>query len=80
MTNGHYAAHKYEDAKQDFAIWAGLVDRRRLFSDEQLAALCGCIDRTLENDFALSYEQEKGLRELQEQMKNLIPAITSSGN
>ena len=80
VTTGHYAAHHYEDAKQDFAIRAGLVDRRRLFSDEQLAELCGCIDRTLENDFALSYEQEKGLRELQEQMKDLIPAITSSGN
>ena len=70
---GHYFMQLYEGAKQDFAARAGLVNRQRLFSDEQLAVIRKACAFSLEDDVTLSYAEEKLLRSVQEQIGQLFP-------
>ena len=70
---GHYFMENYEAAKQDFAVRAGLVERQRLFSDEQLAVIRNACAFALEADATLSYAEEKQLHSLQEQIELLLP-------
>ena len=39
VTQGHYFGNCYQEAKQDFAVRSGLVQRERLFSEAQLAVI-----------------------------------------
>ena len=70
---GHYFMENYEAAKQDFAVRAGLVERQRLFSDEQLAVIRNACEFALEADTTLSYAEEKQLQSVQEQIELLLP-------
>ena len=70
---GHYFMENYEAAKQDFAVRAGLVERQRLFSDEQLAVIKNACEFALEADATLSYAEEKQLQSAQEQIERLLP-------
>ena len=70
---GHYFMENYEAAKQDFAVRAGLVERQRLFSDEQLAVIRNACAFALEDDATLSYAEEKQLQRVQEQIELLLP-------
>ena len=70
---GHYFMENYEAAKQDFAVRAGLVERQRLFSDEQLAVIQNACAFALEDDATLSYAEEKQLQSVQEQVELLLP-------
>ena len=70
---GHYFMENYEAAKQDFAVRAGLVERQRLFSDEQLAVIRDTCEFALEDDATLSYAEEKQLQSVQEQIELLLP-------
>ena len=70
---GHYFMENYEAAKQDFAVRAGLVERQRLFSDEQLAVIRNACAFALEDDATLSYAEEKQLQSVQEQIELLLP-------
>ena len=70
---GHYFMENYEAAKQDFAVRAGLVERQRLFSDEQLAVIRNACAFALEDDATLSYAEEKQLQSVQEQIERLLP-------
>ena len=70
---GHYFMQLYESAKQDFAVRAGLVNRQRLFSDEQLGVIQNACAFALEDDAKLSYAEEKLLRSVQEQIGQLLP-------
>lgn len=63
----------YLAAKEDFAVRAGLVDKERLFSNEEILKLNSCIDFALENDDSLGYEQEKELSELKERIEDIVP-------
>ena len=71
--SGHYFMENYEAAKQDFAVRAGLVERQRLFSDEQLAVIRNACAFALEDDATLSYAEEKQLQSVQEQIELLLP-------
>ena len=73
---GHYFMENYEAAKQDFAVRAGLVERQRLFSDEQLAVIRKACAFALEDDATLSYAEEKQLQSVQEQIELLLPQQT----
>ena len=73
---GHYFMENYEAAKQDFAVRAGLVERQRLFSDEQLAVIRNACAFALEDDATLSYAEEKQLQSVQEQIELLLPQQT----
>ena len=70
---GHYFMENYEAAKKDFAVRAGLVERQRLFSDEQLAVIRNACAFALEDDATLSYAEEKQLQSVQEQIEILLP-------
>ena len=70
---GHYFMENYEAAKKDFAVRAGLVERQRLFSDEQLAVIRNACAFALEDDATLSYAEEKQLQSVQEQIELLLP-------
>ena len=70
---GHYFMENYEAAKKDFAVRAGLVERQRLFSDEQLAVIRNACAFALEDDATLSYAEEKQLQNVQEQIESLLP-------
>ena len=70
---GHYFMENYEAAKRDFAVRADLVERQRLFSDEQLAVIRNACAFALEDDATLSYAEEKQLHSVQEQIELLLP-------
>ena len=70
---GHYFMQNYEGAKLDFSARSGLVNRQRLFSDEQLAVIQSACEFSLEEDITLSYAEEKLLRSVQEQIGQLFP-------
>lgn len=50
LYHGHYYENDYEGAKADFAQRAGLIDRNRFFTDEQLRLISP--ERTVNHDFA----------------------------
>ena len=70
---GHYHMENYEAAKLDFAVRAGLINKQRLFSDEQLAVIRNSCEFALEDDATLSYAEEKQLHSVQEQIELLLP-------
>lgn len=78
--NGVIWGHRFYNfaaAKQDFAIRAGLVDKQKLFTDEQLAVLhSACLFR-LVNDMELPYEDEKGLHAMIDQLEELSPQLAA---
>ena len=75
---GHYAAHHYEDAKRDFAIRSGLLKKEQLFSPEQLIEIYRCCADMLVAGFDLSYEQEKRIRSVQEQIEQSMHDLAES--
>lgn len=70
---GHFFSDNYEAAKQDFAVRAGFVNGQRLFSDQQLGVIRNACEFALEGDATLSFEEEKLLRSVQEQIGDLFP-------
>ena len=56
----------------------GLVERQRLFSDEQLAVIRNACEFALEDDATLSYAEEKQLHSVQEQIE-LASASSRNG-
>lgn len=75
MSHGHYFTSNYEGAKQDFATRSGLIPEQQLFQDEQLIKIYRCCADTLDAGFDLTYEQEKRIRSVQEQIENGMPDI-----
>ena len=73
---GHYFMENYEAAKLDFAVRAGLINEQRLFSDEQLAVIRNACVFALEDDATLSYDEDKQLQSVQEQIELLLPQQT----
>lgn len=71
---GHYW-NDYKAAKEDFAIRSGLIDKRRIFSSEQLAILHeACLFQSL-YDTDLTFKKEKGLYEMVERLEELRPSL-----
>ena len=75
LSHGHYFSGNYEGAKQDFATRSGLIPEQRLFKDEQLVEIYRCCADTLDAGFDLTYEQEKCIKSVQEQIEYGIPDI-----
>ena len=75
VSHGHYFTGNYEGAKQDFATRSGLIPEQRLFKDEQLIEIYRCCADTLDAGFDLTYEQEKCIKSVQEQIEYGIPDI-----
>ena len=75
VTQGHYFGNCYREAKQDFAVRAGLVQSQRLFSQEQLAEIYRSVQQTPYTDLELTRAQEKTLQSVSEQITDLLPDI-----
>ena len=72
---GHYFTGNYDGTKQDFATRSGLISEQQLFKDEQLIEIYRCCADTLEAGFDLTYEQEKCIKSVQEQIESGMPDI-----
>ena len=72
---GHYFDSNYGGAKQDFAARSGLIAPQRLFSEEQLIEIYRCCADTLDAGFDLTYNQEKCIKSVQEQIESGMPDI-----
>ncbi|MEA4895388.1 MAG: hypothetical protein VB064_08995 [Oscillospiraceae bacterium] len=75
VSQGHYMSNYYEAAKTDFAVRSGLVDRQRLFSDEQLTELYRWASNELDSNPNLTYEQEKSIENIRMQIRSLVPDL-----
>lgn len=74
VSQGHYAGNDYNAAKQDFAVRCGLVDKHRLFSDQQLKTIYQC-STALEDEVILSDEQYKTLGGIRDQIECVLPNV-----
>ena len=72
VCQGNYHSD-YFAAKEDFAVRSGLVEKERLFSDDELLKLNCCIDFTLENGEYLDYDEEQALTRLKEKIEEIAP-------
>ncbi|MDR2022214.1 MAG: hypothetical protein LBQ71_02945 [Hungatella sp.] len=73
--HGEYFLDGYTQAKQDFAVRAGLVEKQRLFTNEQLIDIYQSIDDTFEAEYVLSQAEAKQLSDIQLQIEEIIPDI-----
>ena len=71
---GDYSPN-YEYVKEAFAVRSGLVSKDRLFSENESAYLCRCVDFTKGNCETLTYEQERQLDKLQEKLTDAYPSL-----
>lgn len=71
---GHYYDLDYRGAARDFALRAGLVDKRQLFTWEELAVLYGaCVYRD-RNDKGISCQDEQKLQTVMEKVRSTFLA------
>ena len=74
VSQGLYMSN-YEGAKKDFAVRSGLIQKRQLFSSEQLTEIYRCASNELDNNFNLTYEQEKSIDNIRMQIRSLVPDL-----
>ena len=65
----------YEYAKESFAVRSGLIPESRLFSEQETANLCRCVDFAKGNCETLTYGQERQLDKLQEKFTDGYPSL-----
>ena len=75
LSHGHYFGSDYEGAKQDFATRSNLIEQSRLFTPEQMIEIYRCCADTLDAGLDLTYEQEKNIKSVQEQIEIGMPDI-----
>lgn len=75
LYHGHYNENNYVAAKEDFAQRSGLVDKHRLFTDEQLTEIYRTADKALDKDIELSGETVSALRSVCNQIKYSLPDV-----
>lgn len=75
VCNGHYAMEDYESAREDFARRSGLVDRCRLFTDEQLSLLHKGLSFLCAQAPDQSWEEQKQAEKLLRQIEYAVPGL-----
>lgn len=80
LWQGHYygpggGAKGYRSAKEDFCIRSGLMDHRRLFTNEQLAEVYRCVHETLESTYTMTPERQKLLEGVADQIEHAVPDL-----
>lgn len=75
LYHGHYYEDDYRKAKEDFATRSGLVQKDRLFSDEQLAEVFRAVAETLDSGHILTAQREKLLESALDQIKDTVPDL-----
>lgn len=71
---GDYSPN-YEYVREAFAVRSGLVNKYRLFSENESADLYRCLDFAKANCETLTYEQERQLDKLQEKLTDGYPSL-----
>ena len=71
---GDYSPN-YEYVKEAFAVRSGLVNKHRLFSENESADLYRCVDFAIANCETLTYEQEQQLDNLREKLTDGYPSL-----
>lgn len=72
VVNGHYTMD-YTAAKRDFAARSGLINKNRLFDNEQLKNILYCLVFTNQNDKKLTDDQLQTLKEFAIQISEFLP-------
>ncbi len=72
---GHYFIDKYAAAKEDFVVRSGLIPEKKLFTPEQFTEMYKCIKGMLEGGYELTYDSEKKLGEIREQIERVVPDV-----
>ena len=67
----------YDYVKESFIARSGLIDKRRLFHDEQLKILYDSLTFTAENNDSLTYDQEQKFKKLMEQIEDVLPEVSA---
>ena len=76
VCHGHYFMENYAEAKQDFAIRSGLIQKEQLFTPEQMTEIYRCCADSVDGDFfELTGEQEKMIRSVQQQIEECVPDL-----
>lgn len=65
----------YLSAKENFCVRAGLLERNRLFTSEQLAEVYRCVHDTVESAYTMAPERQKLLENMMEQIKDAVPNL-----
>ena len=71
---GDYSPN-YEYVKEAFAVRSGLVNKHRLFSENESADLYRCVGFAKANCETLTYEQERQLDKLQEKLTDAYSSL-----
>ena len=71
---GDYSPN-YEYVKEAFDVRSGLVNKHRLFSENESADLYRCLDFAKANCETLTYEQGRQLDKLQEKLTDGYPSL-----
>jgi len=74
VANGDYSPD-YLSSKENFAIRAGLIDKNKLFTEEEATELFKCAAFARDNCDSLTYEQDRGLMELMEKLQYGYPHL-----
>ena len=76
VCHGHYFMENYAEAKKDFSIRSGLIQKERLFTPEQMTEIYLCCADSVNGDFfELTGEQEKMIRSVQQQIEECVPDL-----
>lgn len=73
VSHGGYYQECYEAAKRDFATRSGLLQKDALFAPEQLKEIYHALNFVREQGDSLTFERDRELRELMEQIRRLSP-------
>lgn len=74
VAHGDYSPN-FDDVKESFITRSGLLDRNRLFTEEEAANLYRCIAYAKDNCESLTYEQERELKSLEEKLQYGYPKL-----
>ena len=76
VVHGHYFMENYDEAKQDFAIRSGLIQKEQLFSPEQMTEIYRCCtDSENEDFFELTDKQVELIHSVQQQIEICVPDL-----
>ena len=74
VSNGDYSP-SYEYSRQAFAIRAKMIDKAKIFTQEEAEELFKCAAFTRDNCESLTYDQDRGLMELMEKLQDAYPSL-----
>lgn len=77
VTNGDYSPN-YEYIKKSFAVRSGLINKQRLFTEEEAADLYRCLRFVQDHCDPLTYDQDQQLRSLAEKLVDGYPEIENN--